>query len=67
MSEEIVDEENYIELQCEECGGEGRTMTMRCYGGMPMEEYDDCEECYGNGTIEILESDYIIMKLSGSR
>lgn len=41
------------EVICEDCDGEGKTMRMVCYGGPPLETYDECETCYGEGVIEI--------------
>lgn len=55
----------YIQVKCEYCGGEGRFMEMVCYGGSPFEKYERCSECYGEGTIEYEEGDYIIAKLAG--
>lgn len=37
--------------ECEECGGTGETMHMVCYGGPPIEKYETCEFCEGNGQI----------------
>lgn len=37
------------ESVCEDCGGEGEAMTMKCYGGPPVEVRERCETCKGNG------------------
>jgi len=40
-------------IECEDCGGEGLTMTMKCYGGMPHEVDEECKTCGGEGKIEV--------------
>lgn len=37
--------------ECETCCGTGRTMSMVCYGGPPIEREDDCPDCDGNGVL----------------
>lgn len=57
---EMKDKEPYkllSERVCEECDGEGKTMKMVCYGGMPYEKYYECEECGGEGTIIEIEEE----------
>lgn len=36
---------------CEECGGEGETMKMVCYGDSPIEKIEVCEKCEGDGFV----------------
>lgn len=38
---------------CDTCHGEGRGMTMVCYGGSPYEKYVECPDCDGNGQIPL--------------
>jgi DnaJ-class molecular chaperone len=40
-------------IECEDCGGEGMTMTMRCYGDIPHEVDEECKTCGGEGTVEV--------------
>ncbi len=34
---------------CEECGGTGEVMEVRCYGGSPCEYTETCSFCDGEG------------------
>lgn len=38
---------------CDSCGGVGVTMTMVCYGGPPCERTGYCEDCDGDGQVEL--------------
>lgn len=42
-----------METECPECGGTGRQMEMKCYGGSPVEVTVDCSLCDGNGVVEL--------------
>lgn len=39
------------DVECPECGGSGRRMTMVCYGGPPIERWEWCDLCEGEGVI----------------
>lgn len=41
----------------------GKQMYMACYGGRPVEEWEYCSHCKGDG--EITEEEYLFMKLKG--
>jgi hypothetical protein len=47
----LVDSALYLDrpCPCDACGGSGEQMTMRCYGGSPVEEWSACEDCDGTG------------------
>lgn len=38
-------DEDITQEECEYCGDTGRTMKMVCYGGSPIERWEDCTYC----------------------